>query len=266
MKTPLTSLFSNSYLALIYCLLYTPILILIIFSFNDATYSLLWHGFTLKWYKALHLNHDLWLAALHSLMLAVSVATVATLLGTLAAINLYRYRFLGRKFSHGLIFVLLIVPDIMLGLSLLLLFNTMQLQLGFFSLLLAHITLCLPFVTVTIYSALRGIDKNIFEAAIDLGATESIIIRKIIMPLLWPALLASWPLSFTLSLDDVMISYFVSGPSFDILPLKIYSLARLGTRPDLNAICTIIFLLTLFFVLIAHVMLNRNHKAVKDIT
>ena len=260
MKTRLKSLFSNSYLVLVYCLLYAPILILILFSFNDATYSLLWRGFTLKWYKALYANNELWLAALHSLILAISAASIATLLGMLAAISLYRYRFLGRQFLHGLLFILLIIPDIMLGVSLLLLFDTMQLQLGFFSLLLAHVTLCLPFASITVYSALRGIDKNIIEAAIDLGATESIIIGKLITPLLWPALLASWLLSFTLSLDDIMISYFIAGPGFEILPLKIYSFARLGTRPDLNAICTIIFVLTLFLVLTGHLMLNRNKK------
>jgi spermidine/putrescine transport system permease protein len=152
------------------------------------------------------------------------------------------------------------MPDIVLGISLLLLFSFFHINLGFTSLFLAHVTFCLPFVIITVYTRLTGIDKNIFEAAKDLGANEFIILLKITLPLLLPAIIASWLLSFTLSFDDVMISYFVAGPSFEILPLKIYSMARIGVKPELNALCSMIFLITLLVVVSAQFALRKKPK------
>ena len=217
-----------------------------------------WHGFTTKWYQALWYNQEIWNAALNSLLLGLASATFATVIGGLAAVNLYRYRFIGKRATHGCLLVLLIVPDLMFGIALLLLFNFLHIQLGFLSLLTAHITFCLPFVAITVASALKSLDKNLFEAAQDLGGSEVTILAKVMCPILWPALAASWLLSFTLSLDDVMISYFVSGPKFEILPLRIFSLAKLGVTPELNALCAILFGLTLCLVLTAHTILKRQ--------
>jgi len=238
-----------SYLMAIYLFLYTPIFVLIAYSFNDSSYSLLWNGFTLHWYESLLQNIHLQVVALHSLIVGVLAATGATAIGTLAAVSLYRYKFFGKKLLHGLIFVLIISPDIVTGISLLILFSTLKIDLGFWTLLLSHITFCIPFVTVTIYSRLMGQDKNIFEAAKDLGATEGTIFVKILIPLLLPAILAGWLLSFTLSMDDVIISFFVTGPDFDVLPLKIFSMVRVGIKPEINALCSIMFGLTLAIVL-----------------
>jgi spermidine/putrescine transport system permease protein len=134
----------------------------------------------------------------------------------------------------------------------------MQLPLGFITLFLAHASFCIPFVIVILYSRLISFDKNIFEAAKDLGADDQLIFRKIILPLLWPAVLAGWLLSFTLSLDDVIISYFVAGPSFQILPLQIYSMVRTGVNPEINALCSVLFILTLMLVATAQFALRKK--------
>ncbi len=247
-----------SYLASIYLFFYLPIVVLIIYSFNSAQYSLMWHGFSLRWYHELFADTDLWIAALHSLVLGVIAATIAMCIGSLAAISLYRYQFSGRKLLYGLVFILILSPDIVMGISLLILFSLIKLPLGFTSLLLAHTTFCIPFVVVTVYSRIISFDNYIFEAAKDLGATDTVIFTQIILPLLWPALLAGWLLSFTLSLDDVIISYFVAGPDFEILPLKIYSMVRLGVKPEINALCSVTFALTLLLILLSQLALRKK--------
>lgn len=246
------------YAFLIYTFFYTPIVILTFYSFNNSAFSLLWHGFTWQWYVQLWNDSDLQLVTIHSLIVGVLAASIATLLGTIAAVSLYRYQFYGKKLLHSLIFILIVSPDIVMGISLLILFSALKVTLGFWTLLLSHITFCLPFVAVTVYSRLTGFDKNIFEAARDLGAKEFTIFSKIIVPLLWPAIIAGWLLSFTLSLDDVIISFFVTGPDFNILPLQIYSMVRLGVKPEINALCTVLFTLTLFIVCVSQLMLRRN--------
>lgn len=238
------------YLLLVYLFLYLPILVLIIYSFNDSSFSLIWRGFTLKWYASLLNNTDLQIIALHSLTIGILSATIATMIGTIAAVSLYRYKFFGKKLLHSILFMLIVSPDIVTGISLLILFSSIKIPLGFWSLLLSHITFCLPFVTITVYSRLSGTNKNFIEAAKDLGATDFTIFNKILIPLLWPAILAGWLLSFTLSMDDVIISFFVTGPEFDVLPLKIFSMVRVGVKPEINALCSIMFIVTIIVVLI----------------
>lgn len=247
-----------SYMALIYLFFYVPIVILIVYSFNNSTYSMLWHGFTWSWYQQLIGDTSLQTIAVHSLIVGILAATSATIIGTLTAVTLYRYQFYGRKLLHTLIFILIVSPDIVMGISLLILYSTMKISLGFLTLLFAHITFCIPFVAVTVYSRITGLDKNIFEAARDLGAKDFTIFLRIIIPLLWPAIIAGWLLSFTLSLDDVIISYFVTGPDFQILPLQIFSMVRLGVTPEVNALCSVMFSVTLFIVIISQLMLRKK--------
>lgn len=249
---------TSIYLTSIYLFFYIPILVLIVYSFNNAQYSLLWHGFSLRWYTELFTDTNLWISALNSVSLGFAAATSAMCIGALTAISLYRYDFVGRQFLNGLIFILILSPDIVMGISLLILFSFIQLHLGFWSLVLAHITFCIPYVVVTVYSRMASFDEYIFEAAKDLGAKDFIILTRIILPLLWPALLASWLLSFTLSIDDVLISYFVAGPDFEILPLKIYSMVRLGVKPEVNALCTVTFALTLLLILLSQLILRKK--------
>lgn len=250
MRAPCMSRFLKvAYVSMVYLFLYAPIFVLITYSFNDSTYSLVWQKFTWKWYEALMDNAELHIVAYHSLLVGVLAASFATIFGTMIAISLYRYTFRGKKLVYALLFVLMVSPDIVTGISFLILFSTLKMPLGFWTLLLAHIAFCMPFVTVTVYARLLGQDKNIFEAARDLGATEGVIMRKILVPLLWPAIAAGWLLSFTLSLDDVLVSFFVNGPGFDILPLKIFSLVRAGVKPEINALCSVMFVLTIMIVL-----------------
>lgn len=248
----------GSYLTAIYLFFYIPIIVLIAYSFNNAQYSLMWHGFSFRWYHELFADMDLWIAVAHSLVLGVFAATVAMCIGALTAVSLYRYDFFGRKVLSTLIFILILSPDIVMGISLLILFSLAKISLGFWSLLLAHITFCIPFVVVTVNSRMVSFDEYIFEAAKDLGATDTMIFARVILPLLWPALLAGWLLSFTLSLDDVIISYFVAGPDFEILPLKIYSMVRLGVKPEINALCSVTFVLTLVLVIISQLSLRKK--------
>jgi spermidine/putrescine transport system permease protein len=254
-------IFKIVYPILIYFILYFPIAIIIVYSFNNSKYSLLWHGFTTRWYIQLFQDRDLQIVALHSLTIGVLAATVACILGTLAAVSLYRYRFMGKKILHGLIFVLIVSPDIVMGISLLLFYTVIKFSLGFWTLLLAHITFCIPFVTVIVYSRLVGLDKYIFEAAKDLGANDFMIFRRVVVPLIWPAVLSGWLLSFTLSLDDVIISYFVTGPTFSILPLTIFSLIRVGVKPEINALCSVLLILTLCIVLCSQFALRKRTAA-----
>lgn len=249
---------SSLYLLLVYAFFYTPILLLIVNSFNQSQFSLVWHGFTWSWYQELFTDFDLWIAAWHSVFLGFAAATLATIIGMLAAVSLYRYHFFGRKFLNALVFILILSPEIVMGAALLILFTVLGLHLGFLSLLFAHVSFCVPFVIVTTYSRLISFDKNIFEAAKDLGATDAVIMRSIILPLLWPALFAGWLLSFTLSLDDVIISFFVNGPEFQILPLLIYSLVRAGIKPEINALCSVLFLVTVVLIVTSQLALRKK--------
>lgn len=247
------SLAQKSFLALVYGLLYFPILILILYSVNNARYSLQWQGFSIKWYIELFHDYELWSAFLHSVFLGISSAIIATATGLLACVNLFIQP--DRKQRRSLIAMLLlliIIPDLVLGVALLLLFNVLGVPLGFISLLIAHITFCIPFVILTINSRIHTLDPNLYYSALDLGASPSRALTKVLLPLLWPAVLSALLLCFTLSFDDVIISYFVAGPEFNILPLTIYSLVRVGVTPELNALCTFTFLLSMVLVIIAH--------------
>jgi spermidine/putrescine transport system permease protein len=246
------------YASFIYFLLYVPIVILIVYSFNSSKYSVSWQGFTLDWYAKLFENDSLIEAAIHSLHIAVTSASVATFIGTLGAIAFYRFDFFGKKFLHSLVYILIMSPEIVMGISLLMLFIFIALPLGFWTLFIAHITFSVPFVIVTVLARMNGFDLNIIEAAKDLGASEWITFKSIILPNIIPALIAGFLLSFTLSLDDVIISFFVTGPDYEILPLKIYSMVRLGVKPEINALCAIMFIFTLVMVLFLQTLMKEK--------
>lgn len=247
-----------SYLIGMLVLLYLPIAVLIINSFNSAKYGNHWGGFTWKWYTKLFSNDSLMAAAGHSLLIAIVSATIATIIGTLAAVALHRYRFKGKAILSSMVFVSMLTPEIVLAIALLIIFIMVGVQLGFWSLLLAHITFCLPFVIVAVYSRLKGFDMKMLEAARDLGATEGRVFMKIILPLALPAVASGWLLSFTLSLDDVIVSAFVTGPSYEILPLKIYSMVRVGVSPEVNAISTTLLVVSLVLVIISQLLLRKK--------
>lgn len=246
------------YLLLVFAFLYLPILVLVIFSFNNTTYSGLWHGFTLSWYQELFSDTDLQTIAAHSLIIGVLASTIACIIGTLGAIAIFKYDFKLKKITRALLMAMIIIPDLVIGISLLLLYHFFDIPLGFWSLLIAHITFCLPFVFVVVYGRIVTLDKNLFEAAKDLGAADMVIVYRIMLPLLRPAIIAAWMLSFTMSFDDVVISFFVSGPDYQILPLYIFSQVKLGVTPEINALCTLILALTFSMALLGQWFLRKR--------
>ncbi|WP_104024551.1 spermidine/putrescine ABC transporter permease PotC [Vibrio hyugaensis] len=249
-----------SFMALVYAFLYLPIIVLIVNSFNANKFGMKWGGFTTKWYETLVNNDSLMQAAWHSLNVAVFSATAATIIGSLTAVALFRYSFKGKGAVNVMLFVVMMSPDIVMAISLLALFLVLGAQLGFFTLLIAHITFCLPFVVVTVYSRLNGFDVKMLEAAKDLGASEWVILKQIILPLAKPAVAAGWLLSFTLSLDDVIISSFVTGPTYEILPLKIYSMVKVGISPEVNALATVMLIVSLVLVVISQLLAREKVK------
>ncbi len=246
------------YASFIYFLLYIPIVILIIYSFNASKYSVQWKGFTLEWYEKLLQNDSLIEAALNTLQVAFTSAFAATILGALGAIALYRYDFFGKKFLNSLVYILIMSPEIVMGISLLMLFIFLTMPLGFWTLFIAHVTFCVPFVIVTVLARMNGFDLSIIEAAKDLGASEWITFKAILLPNIIPALLAGFLLSFTLSLDDVIISFFVTGPDYEILPLKIYSMVKLGVKPEINALSAVMFIFTLVMVVLSQIFMKKK--------
>ena len=255
----MSRLLRNIFMFVVYAYLYIPIIILVTNSFNEDRYGLSWKGFSWNWYERLFNNDTLIQAAFHSVTIAFFAATLATVVGGLIAIALYRYRFRGKQAVSGMLFIVMMSPDIVMAVSLLALFMVVGISLGFWSLLLAHITFCLPYVTVTIFSRLNGFDARMLEAAKDLGASEVTILRKIILPLALPAVVSGWLLSFTISLDDVVVSSFVSGVSYEILPLRIFSLVKTGVTPEVNALATIMIVLSLGLVILSQLVTRKNN-------
>ena len=255
----MSRLLRNIFMFVVYAYLYIPIIILVTNSFNEDRYGLTWKGFSWNWYERLFNNDTLIQAAFHSVTIAFFAATLATIVGGLTAIALYRYRFRGKQAVSGMLFIVMMSPDIVMAVSLLALFMVVGISLGFWSLLLAHVTFCLPYVTVTIFSRLNGFDARMLEAAKDLGASEVTILRKIILPLALPAVVSGWLLSFTISLDDVVVSSFVSGVSYEILPLRIFSLVKTGVTPEVNALATIMIVLSLGLVILSQLVARKNN-------
>ena len=251
----------SSFMSLVYLFLYLPILVLIANSFNTSRFGIRWDGFTTKWYGDLLHNDSLIQAAGHSITIAVISSTAATIIGSLTAVALFRYRFKGKGAVNGLLFIVMMSPDIVMAISLLALFLVVGFQLGLLTLLISHITFCLPFVVVTVYSRLKGFDVKMLEAAKDLGASEWIILKRILLPLAKPAVAAGWLLSFTLSLDDVIISSFVTGPSYEILPLKIYSMVKVGISPEVNALATVMLIVSLILVVCSQLIARDRARS-----
>lgn len=237
---PTWSPFNIASITLGFAFLYLPIVLLIIFSFNESRLVTVWGGFSTKWYVALFNNRGLMDAAWVTLRVAVISATVATALGTMAALALTRYtRFRGRVLFSGMVFAPLVMPEVITGLSLLLLFVAIGLDRGFMTVTLAHITFTMCFVAVVVQSRLMSFDRSLEEAAQDLGATPVKTFFQVTLPVILPAVVSGWMLAFTLSLDDLVIASFASGPGATTLPMKIYSQVRLGVTPEINAACTL---------------------------
>ncbi len=248
-----------------YALLYVPIVSVVIYSFNDSRLVTLWGGFSLRWYASLLQDQQLLEAALLSLRIAVVSATFATALGAIVALALQRLtRLRGRLLLSGMVTAPLVMPEIITGLSLLFLFISMAdligwpLSRGASTITIAHITFSMAYVVVVLRSRLAAMDETLEEAAMDLGGRPVAVFFDITVPMLMPALISGWLLAFTLSLDDLVISSFVSGPGATTLPMFIFAKVRLGVTPDINAITTIIIVLVAVAVATAAIVSNRR--------
>ena len=238
--------------------LYLPIVLVVLYSFNDSRLVTVWGGFSLRWYRELFRSGDVLEAALLSLRIAVLSASVATLLGTLAGLALARMGgFRGRVLFSGMIAAPLVMPEVITGLSLLLLFVSLYQLVGWpasrgaTTIAIAHVTFCTAYVAVIVRSRLSSVDESIEEAALDLGGRPLRVLIDITLPVISPAILAGWLLAFTLSLDDLVISSFVSGPGATTLPMLIFSKVRLGVTPDVNALASIVIVLVATGVIVA---------------
>lgn len=236
--------------SLVYIFLYIPLIIVVVYSFNDSRLNAEWVGFTLDWYYKLFHNQEMLLAACNSLFIAVSASLLATILGTMAGLAIHRYRIRVLPF---LAFAPIAMPEILLGVSLLLFFlQVMNLTLGLVSIIIAHTTFCVGFVAIIVRARLQGMDDSIFEAARDLGATPWQTFRLITLPLIMPAIAAGALMSFTLSIDDFVITFFTKGIGEPILPIQIYTMIKISVTPEVNAISTLFMLLTLVLIIIAN--------------
>jgi putrescine transport system permease protein len=246
--------------------LYVPILALIAYSFNASRLVNVWGGFSTAWYVELLHNRQLLEAALLSLEVAVAASTGAVVLGTLASIALVRFaRFRGRLLLTGMVNAPLVMPEIITGITQLLLFVSMMQVLGwphrgFTTIVLSHITFCTAYVTVTVQSRLAAADRSLEEAAMDLGASPARAFLEVTLPIIMPAIVSSWLLSFTLSLDDLVISSFVAGPGASTLPMIIYSKVKLGVSPDVNALASLIVCAVGVCVLAAGYLMVRGDR------
>ncbi len=266
------SIFLLSTLAFGIAFLYIPMVLLVLYSFNKSKIVAIWGGFSTKWYVSLFQDEDIWDAVLLSLKIATVNACFATILGTLAGLALVRFgRFRGRTLFSGMISAPLVMPEVITGLSLLLLFIWLQTTIGwpsergFTTITIAHITFSMAYVAVIIQSRLAGMAQDLEEAAQDLGAKPLRVLTDITLPLIAPGMVAGWLLSFTLSLDDLIIASFVTGPGSTTLPILIYSRVKVGLRPDINALATIIILIVAIGVLVAgYIMLRQQRQRELD--
>jgi putrescine transport system permease protein len=253
-------------LTLGYAFLYVPILCLMVFSFNDSAMMTTWTGFSFKWYGELFNDDALLNAARLSLLIAALTATAAVIIGTWAGYVLARMgRFRGFALYIGMLSAPLVIPEVVLGISLLLMFVEISSVFGWpegngiFTIWVGHVTLCMAYVAVIIQSRVRDLDRSLEEAALDLGATPLRVFFVITLPLILPALLAAWLLAFTLSLDDVVIASFLSGPGYTTLPLEVFSRVRLGLKPEIYALATLFMLIVGLFVVLANWMQWRKN-------
>lgn len=229
----------------VYAFLYLPLLIVVIYSFNDSRLNAEWVGFTFGWYQKLFQNDELLKAAGNSLLIALISTVVATVLGTLAGMAMSRYRL---RLLPALVMAPVAMPEILMGVSLLLFFMIINLSLGLVSIILAHISFCIGFVAFSVQARMAGLDQSLIEAARDLGATPWVCFRKITLPLLMPGIVAGALMAFTLSIDDFVITFFVAGVGSSTLPLQIYSMVKIAVTPEVNAISTLLMAVTLVLI------------------
>ncbi|KAE9634032.1 MAG: spermidine/putrescine transport system permease protein [Epulopiscium sp.] len=254
-------IFNRIYLFLIFVFLYAPIAVLIIFSFNNSKSRANWNGFTLKWYLQLFRDPDIKKALYYTILIAIISSIISTIIGTAAAIGIHSMSKWKKSLVMNITYLPILNPDIVTGISLMILFIFLKVRLGFVSMLLAHITFNIPYVILSVMPKLKQLNKHLYEAALDLGASPTYAFFKVILPEIMPGIITGALLAFTLSLDDFVISFFTAGSGVTNLSIAIYSMARRGVNPTINALSTLMFLSVLILLFIVN---KRTSKDIKE--
>lgn len=236
------------YTGLVYFFLYAPILVLVAFSFNESKLNATWTGFTLDWYARLIHDRPILEAMRNTVLVALVSTAASTVIGTAAALAMHRFTFRGKRLLEAVLYIPIVIPEIVMGVSLLALYVLLRFRLGLPTIIIAHIAFSISFVTVTVRARLHGFNRALEEAAMDLGADEWTTFRRVTFPLILPGVLSGALLALTLSLDDFIITFFTAGPGSTTLPLRIYSMLKLAVTPEVNALSTVMLAATLLFV------------------
>jgi spermidine/putrescine transport system permease protein len=247
--------------ALIYAFLYAPILVLVFFSFNSTRSTQVWTGFSLEWYGELLRDQSILDAFRISMIVGVTATAIATVIGTLTALAMTRYHFRGKTFADSTIYAATVMPEIVVGVSLLVFFVAATIPLGIVTIIIAHVAFTISFVTIVVRARLSGMDRSVEEAAQDLGASPVQTFLRVTLPLILPGVMAGALLAFTLSFDDFVITFFVSGVGSSTLPLKIWSMIRFGVSPAINALSTVVLVVTMVLIFGGSRIFMRKEKA-----
>jgi len=261
-----SSRFGKTYIGLVMAFLYAPVFVMMIFSFNSSKSRSLWTGFTLEWYQKLFTNEKILASLANTLVIAMISAVIATVIGTLAAVGINGMHKRIKNIIMNITYLPIINPEIVTGVSLMLLFVFIRdkvglpLEMGLTTLVLAHVTFSIPYVVLNVMPKLRQMDKYIYDAALDLGCSPAQAFMKVVIPEITPGIMSGFLMAFTFSLDDFIISYFVSGPAFQTLPIEIYSMARKKVSPQINALSTILFLVVMSVLIISNYLEYRKES------
>ena len=256
-------LLKRIYTVLIFVFMYAPIIVLMIFSFNDSKSSANWSGFTFDWYIKLFQDRQILKAFYYTIIVAITSSLIATVVGTFAAIAIHNMKGIGKRVILNVNNLPILNPDIVTGISMMALFVFFKMKLGFITMLIAHITFNIPFVILSILPKLKQLPKDILEAAMDLGATPFYALRKVIIPEIFPGVVTGALIAFTMSVDDFVISFFTTGNGVSNLSIVIYSMARRGINPKINALSTLMFTVVLGLLAIINIRTNKETKALK---
>ncbi|EEI19350.1 Spermidine/putrescine transport system permease protein PotC [Lentilactobacillus hilgardii] len=257
------SLWKNSLIGLVFVFLYLPILVIVVFSFNTSKLNILFKGFTTKWYYLVFQNVQIMSALENTLIVGIVSTALATVIGTVGAVAMNKYDFPGKAVLDKVLYIPIVIPEVVLGIALLSIYSLAGIPLSLFSLILAHVTFCIPFVVLTVRSRLIGIDQTLEEAALDLGATPFKAFMQVMLPLLVPGIISGAGFSFVLSIDDVIISFFTTGPASTTFPLQVYAMVKTGITPEINAISTLMMLVIVLGIAVNAVFQVRRIKRSK---
>lgn len=251
---------SNIYLAMVLFIMYLPVVVVVVLSFNESKYSSDWTGFTLDWYKQMLNNTALMASLKNSLYIALASCTISAVIGTIGAVGLTRWDFKAKGLLENLTMLPIMIPEIILGTVFLVIFSFLKIPFGMTTIILGHTSFCVPYIFLIVKGRLVGLDPSIGEAARDLGATEIRMFCDITLPLITPAIASGTLLAFAMSLDDVIISFFVTSATTTTLPLKIYSQIKFGVTPEINALCTVMLIITFTLVFVSNFISSKNNK------